>query len=1327
MSINLVKIKNPFDLARKEVIQIPYGLSLMQIRTYYLPWEVPIVISLDGKSVEYKEWKNIVPNKDQWVVGSPVFGCLDNIMDWIDPTHVLEKGAMPSSGPGENYHGIFAPWADIDIINKNIDEPLDNFARDNPFIVDLVGTIMTFIPVVGWFVGPAFRFMVGRHLGGPVAPAVKPFSGVKPGRPNFGGIGGFEGGGGGGGGGSSETSQTYSWSPQTVQAEGITIPRVYGSMRCFGNIISSYTDQVGESSYLSSLIAFSQGPITEFSSIEINDQPAAFYKEITVEERYGFTNQTVIGMFNEVKSETAVGAQVKKSDGNAGITRNSSLTPFDALEVVISWPNGIYRFDSTTGDLLNHEVVYIVAYKNLTTGSGYTYDGPHTHSGNERKALSTTRRFDNLVTGQYEIHVIKVSDDQTDSTYSEATYWSLFREVEYDDFSYPRLAMLGVKALATNQISGSLTISAIVKGVAVRAWDVDSAEWRARLGCNNPAWVVYDILTQPVFQDDGTVIAGSGGGWTEDYGNYITDPVVVRYDGIDPSRIDHVAFAAWADFCDELVTGKNTPTEKRHICDCAFDTMQSLWDAAHVVATSARGTLIIRGYKYTVVIDQPIDPSQLFSIGNITSGGFNENFMPYSDRANEIEIDYLNVNKNYERDIITIVNPSITDVTNKLAGSLFGVTRPAEAWRAGMYQLYCNQYLKRSIELSVPMDALASSVGDVILVQHDVPLWGEGGRIVSATVDTVTIDKPFIILEGETYEIIIRLLNDELVIKVIDSPYYEAFNGDPAYGPDFIADGSPGSYTVLSVSVNFSDIPDPNDVYSIGVENIYAKPFRIYEIEFTSDFFFKLYCLEYTENIYQMDTDTPVFEDIEYSRLNSMPLVAGITLHELCVKGQDGAIHSHIEVFFVKPNNSAYDYADIWYIKAPLGSNPLGYPWVYAGKTNTDEFRIPYVYRGFLYRVAVSTVNVINKKTAPGNSPIGQSYRTLTDDWQDDIITYGKLSPPSDVEDFVAFQDGQFVNFSWTHIEDYDLWGYEIRMGGTDWEDAHDILVTGISKDKWQWKAWSDGTYVFRIKAIDTSNIYSAECTNYIITLSNIERNLLVVYDDIQEGALGTKVNMTYEATPVKRLYLNYTGDVLDSLTGSYTSNAIDCLAAITQVVWIEVVSYVHNRLATDQTYPLRVDQTYPNDTDQHVHMDGGVTTVEYALSVDNITWTDFSVYSLGVQAYFQYIKIRVSQVNPSLDSAYSIYAIRTLLDVKDVIIKIKNVSITTGWNKITFSDHSTKTFHIAPFIGATLKNTSYALIPVVRNETTLDFEIMLIDISSNSYSGVVDITAQGY
>ena len=41
-----------------------------------------------------------------------------------------------------------------------------------------------------------------------------------------------------------------------------------------------------------------------------------------------------------------------------------------------------------------------------------------------------------------------------------------------------------------------------------------------------------------------------------------------------------------------------------------------------------------------------------------------------------------------------------------------------------MYQLYSNLYLRRTISFEANIDAIACTVGDVILVAHDVPKQG---------------------------------------------------------------------------------------------------------------------------------------------------------------------------------------------------------------------------------------------------------------------------------------------------------------------------------------------------------------------------------------------------------------------------------------------------------------------------------------------------------------------------------------------------------------------------------------------------------------------------
>ena len=886
-----------------------------------------------------------------------------------------------------------------------------------------------------------------------------------------------------------------------------------------------------------------------------------------------------------------------------------------------------------------------------------------------------------------------------------------------DDFTYNGIALCAMYETATERLNGSLDVSMVVKGRLVRVYT--APEEYMLVWSDNPAWICLDVLTQPVWTNESYT-------WDVDHWNYNTI-TLARNDGIDPADIDIGSFYNWAVHCDEIVTAPDyyseaeAALEKRCTFNGIFDSTTNLWDAAQSIASNARAWLLPPSgtSKYRVVLNAATTVTQIFTSANIIQDSLEETYTSMIDRATALQIDFLNRENDWEPETFNVVYLS-ADVPREDSLSLSGITVPSQAWRRAMLDLYYNALTTVEVAFNVGQDALNCEVGDVVGVQSELPQWGYGGRIVSSSTSTVVLDRQVELASNHDYQLCVRSSSDVL------TTYPILFSNNPASGFT-----DPVARTTNHLKGTFNSVPALYDPYAFGatIGLMKYKPFRVVELTNNGDETFHIVGHEYNATVWNMDSDTPPLTTPNYSSLNAHPPVTFDQLDEILIINSDGTIIDCLDVYFTRPSSSLYAKAAIYYKQKTGGSGVYPDAWVYAGTTDTEKFRISNVLYSespihaleIWYKVAIVTINTAGVKGHIKNSP-----------WKE-VQTVGKLDPPSTVTNFTAVQDDQYVCFSWTHIPDMDLLGYEIRMGGDHWEEAHDILVTGLSKDKWQWKAWIDGTYIFRIKAIDTTKHYSLFDAIMVITLVGIVNNFFLAYDDILEGAPGTKVNMTYEATPVKRLYLNYTGDVLDSLTGSYASNAIDCFQAVTQLVQIDVTSYVHNRLATDQTYPDRTDQSYPNDTDQHVHMDGGVTVIEYAISVDNITWTAFAPYTVGINAYFRYIKLKVSQTNPSLDSAYSIYSIKTLLDVPDVTIRIKNLVVPViddvhgPWYRVRFSDYSSKTFLTPPYVGATLKNIAYNIHPIIEHETTTSFEIIVVDAASESISGTVDIIAWGY
>jgi hypothetical protein len=192
--------------------------------------------------------------------------------------------------------------------------------------------------------------------------------------------------------------------------------------------------------------------------------------------------------------------------------------------------------------------------------------------------IRRTYKTNGFTRGKYDIRITNLSADQTSSRYGDDMYLSSVREVYEDDFTHPRHALVGLKALATDQLSGSLRFSCMGEGLLVRVYNGTS--WSVQYS-NNLAWVTYDIATQPVFDDNLNVL---------------------RYDGYNPANVDYVKFKEWADFCDTLVPDGKGGTEKRITFNGVFDTGTDVWNALIQACRVGRTAPIWTGNKLSLFI-----------------------------------------------------------------------------------------------------------------------------------------------------------------------------------------------------------------------------------------------------------------------------------------------------------------------------------------------------------------------------------------------------------------------------------------------------------------------------------------------------------------------------------------------------------------------------------------------------------------------------------------------------------------------------------------------------------------------------------------------------
>lgn len=1270
---SLVVVRNPFDRR----IRDEHSLSLEQMPTVacivrdHLPLSAEVSVAINGELITRDEWESRTIQPGEQLVVMPV-------------VH------------GDNPLGTILMIA-VMVVATTYGGPL--------------GTYLSFTGATATAVGTALIMTAGSMIVGGLT------------APNRSGLPGTQ---------SYNNSPAYSWNPATTQQPGGAVARAYGRHKLYGNIIAGYIENQGSGGrdqVAHLLIDLGTGPYSQLSDFQINDQPVGNYSGVTITARMGHVNQTTIPAFNDTRATHPIGAKVVK---NTPVIRNTIGTDYDALEIVLLCPQGLWYANDAGGmDALSVLVAVEISADNgatwsyvatepytvVTVNPGYwscghwvntevssswlevvkgssvradhiegalqtpatwprnswrwmaiptrvstTVNNSITLSGSTQQPIRRQLRVDHLVRGtRYQVRCTNLSTDQTSSRYGDDLYLAEINEVMYDDFQYPRTVLAAVDALATNQLSGSIKFSCMGDCAIVRVWN--GATWSSAWS-NNPAWVCWDVLTQPVLDNNLNV---------------------VRYDGLDPSRLILSTFKAWSDFCDVQVPNGLGGMEARCAFDGIFDTTTSMWDAALEVCASARAQLVMRGTSVAVVVDDVRStPAQLFSVGNTAVAGFSESWLKMQDRAASIECGFIDSAQGYTRDSLTIVNPAITESTaQRTQLGLRGVTRASQVWREMWVKLKRNELLRRSGVLNVDIDALACTVGDLIWVQSDVTRWGEGGRAASGSTTThLVLDKAITLDAGKAYELKLRLGDDTLVTRAITT--------------------AAGSVSAVDVSVAFPSAPALYDVWAIGETGKAVKEFIVLDVVRDGDQRAKISLIEYNVSLYGLDSGIPALPTPDVSA-SALPSVGNIRVEEVMELAAGGVIVVHLDLHFDMTEARAVSvFEDGRYIGE-----------------GTGVFRRANVNSGSVYNFTLHPVSLL------GISPSGT--------WQS--ISYsviGKLAPPLDVSGFVATRNGNDLYFNWPRPAELDVAGWEIRLG-TTWDSA--VAIGSTPRNSLTAVSPQGGTFL--IKAFDTCvpvpnySINAAQC----ILSANTSINVILTDDDATYGWPGTLNGMVMAGTVLNLGYVNtwagmtqpwnaYTQNWMHESVPLAAGNYITDMHDIGQVLScnlhvapdIQVVAFGQTWASWDQPWAF-----YANNYSWAGPLGMISATYEINTSLDNITWTGWQPFAPGLRT-LRYYKMRASfTAQPGYQIQVNHFPIT--VDVPDRVARYANLAVPSGGLALAF----TPAFNAVNTIKVNLLNGLAGDSCTINNKTINGADLNVYDSIFAAKAGTVDVEVFGY
>ncbi len=516
---------------------------------------------------------------------------------------------------------------------------------------------------------------------------------------------------------------------------------------------------------------------------------------VTWDWRPGTQDQTHIQGMPDVSNEITVGVELRNT---TPWVREITKESLDAVRVTFQWPALMKQ--QSNGDTVGYTIDYAIDI--ATDGGPYVEYKKYQVSGKTNTDYERTTRVGlPPASSGWTLRVRRITPNSQDSLIQDTMNIKSYAEVSDVKQRYPNTALLFVQFDSRLFGGGQIPkISVKTKGRLVRVptnynpttraysgiWD-GSFKWAYT---NNPAWVFFDIVTQNRF--------GLGSR--------------VKLDQVDKWELYEVA-----QYCDVLVddgTGAGTK-EPRHTCNMYIQTQTDAWSVLRDIGSIFNGMTYWDGNKFIARADkqEPLDNIPTFSRSSVINGEFNYQTTDERTIFTSALVSYDEPADHYGTQVEAVWEKSQIqrwggDRQTTLAA--IGCTSRGEAQRKGKYTLLTNMF-NRSVSFRTGLQGLDEKVrpGAIIGVADPLIAGKEfTGRLMAATLKVVTLDR---ITEAKA--------GDKLFITRKDG-------SQEARTIQAVAD------KVVTLTTNYSEIPQANSVWYLESEDLKSQLFKIVKLKF---------------------------------------------------------------------------------------------------------------------------------------------------------------------------------------------------------------------------------------------------------------------------------------------------------------------------------------------------------------------------------------------------------------------------------------------------------------------------------------------------------------
>lgn len=240
--------------------------------------------------------------------------------------------------------------------------------------------------------------------------------------------------------------------------------------------------------------------------------------------------------------------------------------------------------------------------------------------------------------------------------------------------------------------------------------------------CNNPAWVIYDLLTNTKH--------GLG-------------------KRIPSSMVDKWALYTIAQYCDDRVPNYKGGTECRFTFDGVITGQQEAYTVINQTASAFRGLPYWGANGITFTQDAPTgvgrsSPVAVFSPANVLNGEFNYEGTAEKARHSIALVTFNDPSYDFRQSIEPYEDPELIARygPRPIRVVAYGCCRRSQARRYGKWILASEQYETETVSFVCGLDYADIVPGAVIAISDPHKTQASvGGRIVAATINSITTDR----------------------------------------------------------------------------------------------------------------------------------------------------------------------------------------------------------------------------------------------------------------------------------------------------------------------------------------------------------------------------------------------------------------------------------------------------------------------------------------------------------------------------------------------------------------------------------------------------------